>query len=640
MLPSTTLVNPPDINPTTNGLRQTLSLHFPPFGPHCAVLCNALLEWSIEISTAEVVSSQGLPSWEEYEHLDITSRNLLVLQAIQAIAVAEGYVAAWVALAKLAPRLAINEGMLHDVVKGAQVYDHLRHGSKQRHTIPSLRMVISVDPDHDSLHEIAPKSIGGHLYALNSKYERVATTWLSTGDAGFPLLNPCIAFAWPATARKVITRRFLPDWDAMNLLGTLEFDLDRTEKIVPAFVGAFGIARCAVENDERVQGSATGALLNLDHQSFLREVQERWVASGSKCIGPGFRGHGGVSAEDWVATLISDNTYLAACGYEGDAAYKLSRTGMFGGVVLVHTYDLAYDLVTANIISSVLYSLAADLPFSMTVTFSTTVVDAVARGLKDSAKGEVVWVGDTMVAAGAWSPFSERYRAWERFVKYSRILSRASSNSVEAAQILKASRNIEVYVCEDWNFTTVNVENLWRAALEGETRVMPRAELLVPYPIFSEDVSPEVLDVPGVPLPQLCHHCQEAFEQAVASHRTDRIHAIPNIPPHIFECPAVARAAAIRRAALFAAGHSDSVCCDICAARIGKWADDVSYIVLMALMESDLKTTGKEWYLMCYAVWCVTMEPVAVNGVLTGFDAFAEVVCEEGAMGVRDVLDC
>lgn len=127
-------------------------------------------------------------------------------------------------------------------------------------------------------------------------------------------------------------------------------------------------------------------------------------------------------------------------------------------------------------------------------------------------------------------------------------------------------------------------------------------------------------------------------QRVILNHENDEVHAVADIPQHIFTCPAVARAAAIYLAAIFASDPAH--CCETCACRVGNWADSVSYVVRMALTENDLMTSASEWLLQCYATWAVTMFPVSVNTVLVSFDIHYDLSSEDGAMGVRDVSDC
>jgi hypothetical protein len=108
------------------------------------------------------------------------------------------------------------------------------------------------------------------------------------------------------------------------------------------------------------------------------------------------------------------------------------------------------------------------------------------------------------------------------------------------------------------------------------------------------------------------------------------------LPTSVTTCPAVARAAAIRRVALYA---SDDACCDRCACKIGRWADVAGYMVCGALMSNEPATSASDWLLQFYAVWAVSLSPISVMTVVSGFDLLCEVKSEDGAMGSRDVLD-
>jgi hypothetical protein len=61
------------------------------------------------------------------------------------------------------------------------------------------------------------------------------------------------------------------------------------------------------------------------------------------------------------------------------------------------------------------------------------VVDAIARRLCASNAEENTLFGDNAACGvSAWAGFSERYRTWERFVKYSRQISRSTSTRVRS----------------------------------------------------------------------------------------------------------------------------------------------------------------------------------------------------------------
>jgi hypothetical protein len=62
-------------------------------------------------------------------------------------------------------------------------------------------------------------------------------------------------------------------------------------------------------------------------------------------------------------------------------------------------------------------------------------------------------------------------------------------------------------------------------------------------------------------------------------------------------------------------------------------------MVLGALMSNESATSASDWLLQCYATWTVSLSPISVMTVLSGFDLLCEVKSEDGAMGSRDVLN-
>ncbi|KAF7331149.1 hypothetical protein MSAN_02433500 [Mycena sanguinolenta] len=173
-----------------------------------------------------------------------------------------------------------------------------------------------------------------------------------------------------------------------------------------------------------------------------------------------------------------------------------------------------------------------------------------------------------------------------------------------------------------------NVTDAWRRLFAPGVRytlVSRQTVTYVPLP------APELAKL--LP-PDLCRTCSVAFDQPLHDSAGD---TIPGLPASTITAPAVSRAAAIRRVALFA---SRPECCDVCACRIGCWADETSYMVLTALMDSDWSTSAAEWLLETYAVWAVTTSPVAIGTILSGYDLRCDFHEEDGAIGCRDVLDC
>ncbi|KAJ6541364.1 hypothetical protein B0H19DRAFT_1173025 [Mycena capillaripes] len=259
--------------------------------------------------------------------------------------------------------------------------------------------------------------------------------------------------------------------------------------------------------------------------------------------------------------------------------------------------------------SSVMYAAAAGIAEdNLHCIFVTSVADSIARRLCASDAEENTLFGDNaMCGASAWAGFSERYRTWERFVKYSRQISRSTSTTVQRIAEMAAQ---QVVLADFPKFTD-----------RSSFVYVP-----TPAPEISESV-----------LPELCPTCTASFKAALDAAASDEIHAVEGLPVNVVGCRAVARASTIRRAAIFA---TEDKCCDVCACRIGCWCDIVSHMVLTALMEEEPTASSTDWVLRCYAVWAVITSSVCVATILSGFDLICDVRQEKGAMGTRDVLDC
>jgi hypothetical protein len=548
-------------------------------------------------------------------------------QIVRDACATRGFLAGWRSLSTLYPTLAtsLNSPLLDDVTKCMEVYERIRPVTKPP-TTTCFHMTISRDPNQLSLEIVPPKVIGGTAWTLNHEYEVIVNNWM---NAGFPLLPPCIAFGWPGVQRKIISRNHLNYCDALTLLITVDYDLDRQGPYHSAFSHAMTVGRRYIsESGTKMQRAALASFLGLDLQVNVRTVQESWITNGA--VG-GNLGPDDVTTSDWVSAMIGDCDIYTGCGYEDQNNYRKTRTGLFTGAVVGNIHDIIYDIATSNRVSSAQYASAAGVAeFNLHCAFVTTITDGVAHRVLSSSPEDVPILGDNaLLAAEVWVLFNERYRTWERFVKYLRILGR--SNSPEAQNILNMARAQMV-----WNDSDIDdVDEAWKKAMTrgSETDLTPRNTTT--YPLIS--AAPEMAQIPGLLIPDLCPLCRVEFQDTLLSFKNDRFHGIPGLPTSVTTCPAVARAAAIRRVALYAS--DDDACCDRCACKIGRWADAAGYMVCGALMSNESATSASDWLLQCYAVWSVSLSPISVMTVLSGFDLLCEVKCEDGAMGSRDVLD-
>ncbi|KAJ6532881.1 hypothetical protein DFH09DRAFT_1181804 [Mycena vulgaris] len=511
-----------------------------------------------------------------------------------------------------------NTHVIELVRKARLAHGYSRAGAPTRSSTPlpltstGLRMKISRGAFQDSLEHVAPKNLGGKAWLSSAEYLSAQRTW---SNSGFEPLSPCVSFGWLGTQRKAFLRHDIDDCDAMVLLGAVDFDMDRVESFAPGFARALAAAkRHTAEAGTRMQGAALTSLLSYDLQQYVRPIQEAWVrnARGAANLGPR-----AISPEDWVSALIADSTSLCAYGYEGTDVYAESKVGSFVGLLISNTHDLLYDLATSNMMSSMMYAAAAGITTdNLHCIFVTSYMDAIAKRLCTVSKdADLSLFGDNaMIASGSWAGFSERYRTWERFVKYSRQIAR--STSAKAKHI--AEKAVQEVVLADCSM--LNVSDTWRQVTTSTSpNLVPRATVA-----YVPAAAPEIA---GGVLPDLCATCVGPFNDALADFASDEVRGIEGLPAGVIKCRGVARAAAIRRAAIFATGAS---CCDVCACRIGCWADITSHAVLTGLIMSERSTSAAGWLLQSYAVWTVMTSPVSV----------ATMSQEEGAMGARDVLDC
>jgi hypothetical protein len=242
-----------------------------------------------------------------------------------------------------------------------------------------------------------------------------------------------------------------------------------------------------------------------------------------------------------------------------------------------------YDRAISNLAAAMMYVPAAGMAHhNMHCIFATTVLDAVAKRISGLEDGTIPLYGDnTILVTATWAPFNIRYHTWERFVKYSRQITRSSRSDV---------RNVEAVAKQSMVLPWSDIADVWRQANThgAEGTLIPRITAR-----YTPSPAPKIT---ALPKPQLCSSCIPAFVEALDASETDEIHAIRGMPASVIKCEAVAIATAIHRACVFASGVE---CCEICACRIGCWADEASTEVMMALMQNEQDTSASEWLLQC-----------------------------------------
>ncbi|KAJ7628901.1 hypothetical protein FB45DRAFT_1059569 [Roridomyces roridus] len=550
--------------------------------------------------------------------MPISKLNACVADLVRARCTTHGYFAGWKLLADLTPPSSnFPVQLVDDVLRCIAVYTDIRPVKDQRGPSTDLRMTITRDMVRDSIYHVGAKSLGGKEWMASSEYTE--RKWSNTQ---FAEMSPCASFAWLGAHRKTIAREDLDTCDALALLGTVDYDYDRNKTYARGFAHAMDLGRaCIAGNDGRMRGVALASFLNLDVQIYVRQINEKWIAGGNDKANLGPRD---ISPADWLVALVGDCGSLGPFAYEPASVYTETKGPMFAALFLGHCFDLLYDRLTSNALSAAMYMEAQVTQYDVHIAFATTIMDRRARRAVES--DELALFGDNSIfGMSVWAPFNGRYRTWERFVKYTRQLLR--SKDPRAKNILEMAAQPRVLPDGD----TVPVEELWvRATIPGVEKTLVPRVAIVHRPCPAPDMA-------HLMQPNLCDACTPQFQVALNAFETDELHSATELPSAAFASLVAARAAAIRRVAIFATEPS---CCDVCASRIGCWADSVAYTVLTALMRSDESTSASEWLMQCYAAWSVTTWPMSVGTVLSGFDLICETTQEEGAMGQRDVVDC
>ncbi|KAJ5101310.1 hypothetical protein NUU61_003532 [Penicillium alfredii] len=372
-----------------------------------------------------------------------------------------------------------------------------------------------------------------------------------------------------------------------------------------------------------------------EREHCVRDIQLSWALGGR---GANIQGPSNISPKAWTGVLSAGCAALNPYGYIPEEHYDPSQSGQFTSVLVANLHDLLYDHGASNRMTGMMYTAGAGLAKDdIAVAYSVGMVDAIARRISRLPEGEDLIFGDSVyMITFSWAPFNTRYRTWERFIKYTRILQAFSSP--DASRILEISRRGKVLAVSDQDLENIPVSESWDAAMNpsSPSRLTPRvteAYTLPPALVVFEKY--------GISQPRLCAECEPTYQASVNT--TDQFHAIAGIPQAVVSRDSVALAVGLRRVAILAAttDHSSGeYCCDACACKLGAWVDNLSYKVLVSMMESEPKSTPKEWMLENYLVIYATLWPVCAISILSGFDVIANAKFQPGAMGERDAVDC
>jgi hypothetical protein len=408
---------------------------------HCTGL--AIATKAIFHASSEIINQETLQQAVE-EHAgiavsfnsgSISNRNAFLACLVREVATSRGWLAGWHCLAQSFPGCGLHKDMMKDVTACAEVYTQLNVTNERRSFI-DVDMTVVSSPEVRSLKQIGPKSLGGRGWKSDETYKKLMTTEWTT--EGYGPIAPCSSFGWLSTIRTIVSAEDAQACFAIQLLGTVDYDFDLDEIHKPGIRHSFKVAGQNVASvGKPIQGAALAGLLNLDLQSFNRQVQNGWVseASGSVILGPAE-----IPPEDWVAMMVGDCAILGIFGYQPALQYEQSRKGVWVGGMLGNIHDIVFDVGCSSRISSVMYAAAVGAAkYDIPQAFVTGMVDAIAKRVIAVSSEESLLYGDSVIfACMAWCPFNGRYRTWERFVKYTRLLQRSSSK--EAFDILANAR--------------------------------------------------------------------------------------------------------------------------------------------------------------------------------------------------------
>ncbi|KUJ12977.1 uncharacterized protein LY89DRAFT_785515 [Mollisia scopiformis] len=565
--------------------------------------------------------------------LSIQGRNQHLATLVHEQSITTGFISGWKCLVEAAPNMGLHPKVVEHVRIAVDVYERLRKGTKG-HAPIDVKMSIGSQAAYDSIYRLGPKSLGGTAWRASEEYMAFLKNpaWSDSGySTGIP---PCVAMGWVGVQMKVTPTQDVQEVVRMQLLGTIDFDLDHLDENKSGFQSGFRSAAMHTRAvGTRLQGAALIGMINYDLQNYIRPIQNRWAAEN---IGPYNLGPADVSPQDWTAYLIADCAALVPFAYDRD--YEISSIGMVIGMILLQCQDLLFDTGCSNRVATVAYVEAAGVAkYGIHAAYAIAGYEAIAKTFVDS-----LLVSDgastphfgysACMAAGPWGPYGTRYRVWERCVKYIRQLKQ--SEHPEAKALLKLSS--QDMMLRDYDPQNDIGGGEWARAMKSNASDLvsrPTVKYFIPAS------ASELFDTPGVDKSELCEVCVVEFDAIMASKELEEVHAQAGLPSSVlvgtFGRPA-RLAVGLHRAALWA---TTSKCCDVCACRVGYWADAAAYGVLSALMHDEPLLGPSLWMLQNYFVGCITFWPVSLPFLLPGFDLIADLSFEDGAMGDRDVVD-
>lgn len=599
------------------------------------IFTRAIFNSDAGITEAETLAATFKAHTGQELHLSDMSnreRNQRLVALVRDVWASHGWLQGYMILVEATPNAGLHPRLVDDVRQASVVYTRLSAGYRRRDRI-DIKIEIGPEAFYDSINRIGPKSGGGSYWKASEEYSACMQRpeWRDPGYSKG--LSPCAIFGWIGALVKPVPRQYLPIATKFQLMGVVDYDLDKLEENKGGLQsGLQAAARLACAPGSPLQGPALASLLNYDFQIWVREIQQSWVG---KNEGPFNLGPEETSAEEWAAMMVGDCAAIVPWAFESAEAYNYSRMGMMIAAMQATCFDLVFDTGCSNRISTSQYAEAAGVAqYGIHAAFCVGFYEAVGQEFLDTLleTGDAarVYYGPVAHALiGPWNAFNTRYRAWERCVKYSRQLLR--SKAAEAKTLLNLCHSDQVL--KDCDLKT-DVGKSWAKALRSGPQDLVKRNT---EKYFIPSLTSELFRTPGVQPPELCPDCLPNFHATMTSNDLEEIHAIHGLPETVTSCRAAGLAAGIRRAVLWAT--NSSLCCEKCACKTGFWADAVSYTVISALMYNEPVTGSVTWPLQNYFVGTVAYWPISLPFLLSGFDLVAHITCKDGAMGKRDVVD-
>lgn len=472
-------------------------------------------------------------------------RNQCLFALIRDVWASSGWLQGYIVLVEAIPNAGLHPRIVDDVRQALVVYSRLSAGYRRRDPI-DIKIHVGPEPFYDSVDRIGPKTGGGTSWKASEEYSACLQRpeWRDPGYSKG--LSPCATYGWLGALVKSVPSQYLPIATKFQLMGVVDYDLDKLEENKGGLQSGFQEAeRLACAPRSPLQGPALASLINYDFQIWVREMQQSWV---SENRGPFNLGPEETSGEEWAAMMVGDCAAIVPWAFESAEAYNFSRTGMMIGAMQATCFDLVYDTGCSNRINSTQYAEAAGITqYGIHVAFCIGFYEEVGQSflhtlLQCGDAARAYYGPTTHLVMGPWNAFNTRYRAWERCVKYSRQL--LQSSAAEAKILLTLSHSDLVLKDCDLN---MDVGKSWTKALRSGPEDLVKRNTAR---YFIPSLATELFRTPGVQPPTLCRDCTPTFNKSMANKDLDEVHAISGLPETVTSCRAAGLAVGIRRAVL------------------------------------------------------------------------------------------